>query len=434
MTAVALLSAWRLAHATTPLQELRWSLLLGASLAGAALAKNGFGLMVPGLTILGWFCWECRLPALLRWPWWAAAAICLLLAGGWLFALARQPAGGDLVGAVLRDNLVARLLPVQSHAAYDLGHRNSHWKYLVMIPLFVIPWTCALLAAVRWSSKASRQATPIRSAVRFCIASVVPSTVVLLLSYTSRDVYFSPALLCLPVLLALWFTTQSGSFTRSEQVLLRMTRLTAQVLAAMSAVVAIVVLALVRRPDAASIAVVVLLTMIGISATRLFRRASPESMHGIVTAIGMFLIVLGTLEALSFPTIDRAQNLRALVSMAAPQLRDGHVATYCADETIRATLDYALHLRLPNVCTNTDVAELLRDHGDEQLLVLLEPARSTQRVGQLFPAVASSREAENQRAGEQLVPAGLGLQQTVRWSAPGGRGYALYGRTHTHSG
>jgi hypothetical protein len=154
-------------------------------------------------------------------------------------------------------------------------------------------------------------------------------------------------------------------------------------------------------------------------------------MHGVVTAMGMFLMALGALEALIFPTIDRTQNLRALVTAAAPQLESGHVATYCADETIRATLDYALHLKLPNVCASADVEHLLREHGDEQLFVLLEPAKSRRRVGELFPAVAATRRAENQRAGEQpVVPAGLGLQPTVRWSAPGGRGYALYGRTH----
>lgn len=53
MTAVALLSTWRLVHAQTWQQQMAWAAALGTSLAAAFLAKNGFGLLVPGLTLAG---------------------------------------------------------------------------------------------------------------------------------------------------------------------------------------------------------------------------------------------------------------------------------------------------------------------------------------------------------------------------------------------
>lgn len=432
MTAAALLSGWRLAHAEGMRRQFVWSLLLGASLAGAFLAKNGFGLLVPGLTIAGWLIWERRLQQLLHWRWWVAAGWFALFAGAWLMALSDQPAGPALLHALLWDNLLARFLPVQSHAGYDLGHGSSHWKFLLLVPLYVIPWTFALLGAARWSIGSSRHATASTSGVRFCIASVVLSCIVLLLSRTARDVYFAPALLCVPVLLALWLTKPSEGFTRFERSLLNLTRRTLQTLAVLFSAVAALLLALTgtRAVSAAALgALVALIALISV-ATRLAMHASPRSAQGIVAATGMFLLALGTLEVLAFPVIDRTEDLGALVTAAESQLKSGRVVTYCGDETIRATLDHAIDLRLNDVCTTEAAGRLLRDHDDQQFLVLLPPPRSAQRIAELFPDLDTTRwQAKGPRAAQRIADlAGLGLQPRAHWSTPGGRRYALYGR------
>jgi 4-amino-4-deoxy-L-arabinose transferase-like glycosyltransferase len=435
MTAAALLSAWRLAHAETSRQEVGWSLLLGAALAGAFLAKSGFGLLVPALTMMGWLSWERRLQQLRRWRWWATAGWFALFAGGWLMALALQPGGREQVHALLWDNLVARFLPVHSNAVYELGHRSPHWTFLLLLPVYVVPWTFAMLGAARWGIDSLRRPAALTSAVRFCIASVVPSCIVLLLSRTARDIYFAPALLCLPVLLALWLTTRSDHFTDSEQSLLRWTRRTLEILAALIACAAAILLILTGIHNVPLAAFVALIAFVLVG-THLSLRATHRSLHGILAATEVFILAVGTFEVLAFPTIDRAENLGALVIEAAPKLKTGRVALYCGDETIRATLDYAIGLRLQNVCATEAAERLLRDHGDYQFLVELAPARSAQRIKELFPSLDTSRwKFGNPRTVKRVSDlAGLGLQPTARWSVPGGRKYALYGRAHPGAG
>jgi len=433
-TAVALLCAWRLTH-TTGRQELGWSLLLGVALAGSALAKNGAGLLVPGLTVLAWLAWERRLPQLLRWPWWVAAACVALLAGGWMSALARQPGGSEMLHSVLWDNLLARFLPVQSNAGYDLGHESSHWRFLSLLPVYVLPWTFAMFGAARWAFDSLRRRAEAASAVRFCIAAVAPSCLLLLLSRTARDVYFAPALLGAPVLMALWLTS-SDKFTTFEHALLRLTRRALQVLAVVAAVAATLVLVLTGIQMMSALAVLLLVAVMR-SATRLSLQATPRPAYGVVGAAGMFLVALGALELFVFPTIDRSQDLRRVVVAAAPQLERDHIAIYCGDETIRATLDYAIELRLPNVCTTEDAERLLSAHSDQQFLVMVPAAPAEQRMKELFPDVDWSRwmsKGKSPRPEREAVPAELGLHQTASWSAPGGRRYALYGRAASNNG
>jgi 4-amino-4-deoxy-L-arabinose transferase-like glycosyltransferase len=427
-TAAALLCTWRLARAGSWQQQLSWSVLLGASLAGAFLAKNGFGLLVPGLTIVAWFTWERRLLHLLRWPWWLAAGVFALFTGGWLLALGQQPGGGDLLHALLSDNLLARFLPVKSNASYDLGHRSSHWKFLLLLPIYVLPWTFAVLGASRWGVAHARRVTEMTSAVRFCLACVVPACLFLLVSRTARDIYFAPALLCMPVLLALWLTSQSDTFTGFERSLLRLTRYTMYVLAAVFGAVAVGVLLLTGIHEISIVAFVALIALV-IAGTRLSSRASPPAAHSVIAATGTFLLAFGTFEVVAFPTLNRAEDLDALGVAAGPQLRNGRVALYCGDETIRATLDYAVDLRPQNVCTKQAAQQLLQDHPDQQFLVLLAAPRSAQRMGELFPSLDTTRwESKAPRAVQRVTDlTDLGLQPTARWSSPGGRAYALYG-------
>lgn len=431
MTAVALLSAWRLAHAATLRQRLGWSVLLGVALAGAALAKNGFGLLVPVLTIVTWLAWERRLRELLRWPWWAAAGGCALLIGVWLIALAHRRGGSEMLRALLWDNLVARFLPVQSGAAYDLGHKSSHWKFL-LLPVYALPWTFAVVGAGRWSAHASGNVTKSTSAVRYCIASVVPACVVLLLSGTARDVYFAPSLLCVPVLLALWLTMRLGAFAGFERTALRLTRHTFLAFAILFAGAAALLLGAIGIHSISAVAIVVVIAFVLVG-TALSPRWNADPAHGLATAAGLFLAALAALELVAFQIIDRTENLDALFATAGPQLSKARVAVYCSDETTRATLDYVLGLRPPQICAREGAQQLLQEHEDQQFLVLLARPRSAQSMSELFPGVQMPASKSKHRRIPQRVSdlVSLGLQRVACWSVPGGRKYALYGRSPT---
>jgi 4-amino-4-deoxy-L-arabinose transferase-like glycosyltransferase len=427
LTALALLSGWRLAHADSLRRQLIWSLLFGISLAGGILAKNAFGLLVPVLTIVIWFVWERRLRDLVRWPWWVAAAACALLVGAWLLALANRPGGDELLRALLWDNVTARFLPVQSEAAYELGHQSSHWKFLLLLPMYVLPWTFAVLAAGRWGASAARHGTESRSGVRYCIAAVVPACIVLLISRTVRGIYFAPALLGVPVLLALWFTIRSGALSRSERTALRLSRYTLQALAKLFAGTATLLLVFVGIHTFAAVAAVTMTAFVFVGIA-LSLGANHGPTHGLTSATALYLAALAALELVAFPVIDRTENLGALFAAAGPRLARDRVATYCTDETTRATLDSVLELRLPDVCTIESARQLLRDHSDQQFLVLLAPPRSAQRFRELFPDVhlsrATSRPPRTSKGVSDL--ASLGLQPAACWSVPGGRKYALY--------
>jgi 4-amino-4-deoxy-L-arabinose transferase-like glycosyltransferase len=429
-TAVALLSGWRLAHADTRQRQLAWSLLFGSSLASALLAKNGFGLLVPTFATVTWLAWERQLHELRRWPWWVAAATCALVVGAWLVALTNRPGGGELLRTLLWDNLVTRLLPVQSRGAYDLGHESSHWKFLLLLPVYVLPWTFAMLGAGRWLREVVRHSNESGQAVRYCVSATVPACVVLLLSRTARGVYFAPALLCVPVLLALWLTERWGAFRPFEQTALRLTRYTLLMLVILFTIAATWLLVMVGVHSVVALTASALIAFVFIG-TALSLRASASPIHALVAATLLFFASLVALQLVAFPVLDRSQSIAALIAAAEPQLRDGRVAVYCGDETTRATLDYLLDLRPPQVCGDADARLLLSDHSDQRFLVLLAPPRTAQRFEELFPGAHLPGLRTKPPRGSRSVAdlARLGLQPIACWSVPGGRKYALYGRS-----
>ena len=427
-TALALLSAWRIANPTDS-RRLLWAVLLGVSLAGAFLAKNGFGLMVPGLAVVTWLAWERRLLREVRqWPWWVALGCFALLVGAWLIALANQPGGREFVRALLWDNLAARLLPVRSYASYDLGHESSHWNFLLLLPVFVIPWTFAMFSAARWSVRSSTATSESRSAVRFCIASVVPACIVLLLSRTARDVYFASTLLGMPVLLALWMTSVDAD-NKSKQRTLRFTRVAALTLAIVIALIVVAVLVF-AGVQPVPIAVAIAASAIILTAVRMHSRAATDEMRTVVASTGVFIASMSVFAAIAFPVIERVQDLAGLVATAEPQLKDSRFVLYCGDETTQATLDYVSELRPSSVCGVEDAQRLLSEHPDQRFLVLSSRARSAERIQKMFPAIDTSHWKHR---GRRSMPEAdelerLGLKPVASWEVPGGRGYALYGR------
>jgi len=362
MTAAALLSAWRLMHASAKPQQLGYGSMLGVSLAGAFLAKNGFGLLVPVLALLGWLAWERRLRCLLQWPLWAAAGWFALCVAPWLIALVNQPDGREHLHVLLWDNLVTRFLPVNANADYDLGHRGSGWKFLLRLPVYVIPWTLAWWAAGRWSVRVLRTPSQMRSAVRFCIAATLPACLALLISRTGRDIYFAPALLGGSALLALWLTACTDSFSRVDRLLLAVTERAMQVLVVLLVVATIGLIALLGF-DPFSFAVMLAFAASVLAGTYLARAGSDPALRSMIGTTGVFLVALGMFEVVVFPMIDGAENVGALVVRAEARLKSDRVALYCGDETIRATLDYAIGLRPQNVCKPSSVARLCSTTG-----------------------------------------------------------------------
>jgi hypothetical protein len=226
----------------------------------------------------------------------------------------------------------------------------------------VLPWTLAWWRAARWSFGELRsKASPLQSAIRFCISATLPTCIVLVLSRTARDVYFAPALIGGSLLTALWFAV------RTEEAKL-------------------------------------------------------------VAYAAILLLALAAFEVTLFPTIDRVENLASLVHQAKSRLRMDRVALYCGDETIRATLDYAAGLRLQNVCTPTQAAQLIAEHPGQEFLTALRAPSAAQIVRELFPQTHLQWHSKERPAPQAVIDLErLGLRRLAEWHVPGGRRYALYG-------
>ncbi|WP_161965632.1 ArnT family glycosyltransferase [Steroidobacter cummioxidans] len=426
-TAAALLSLWRLMQASSPSLQFAWAIAFGTSLAGAFLSKNGVGLLVPGATLLVWLAWERRLGALLRWPVLVAAGWFCLCVGPWLIALLRSPEGSTHLSTLLWDNLVARFLPVESNSDYDLGHRSSHWEFLLSLPVYVLPWTVAWWAAGRWGVRTLRsQSSPtLRSATRFCLAATVPACIVFLLSRTARGVYFGPALIGGALLVAAWLTIPSEQLTSAEQTMHRWTRRTLYALAILLAGLSLVLLAFAGLGTTAVLLLIVAALCI-IAASNAIRQLLDPLQRSIAGAASAFILALVCLEAVAFPVFDRSQDLGRLLSQAAPQLPAA--ALYCGDETTRAVLDTRTGLRLPGVCGADSARALLAREPNQKFLVLLKRPSTKIRLRELFPATGHGTEPQRPPSGPNAAALSqLGLQPLAQWTLPGGRAYALYG-------
>jgi hypothetical protein len=101
-------------------------------------------------------------------------------------------------------NLVGRAVAIDAPQAYSYstGHANSPAKYLLELPMYLLPWTFIALAAVRRAWTRVRE--PDGTAWRLAAGAIVPATALLSLAATARGVYYTPPLLGFALLVGLY--------------------------------------------------------------------------------------------------------------------------------------------------------------------------------------------------------------------------------------
>jgi len=162
---------------------------------------------VPALALITLVVWERRWSELRRWELYAG----LLLQGAHHLPVA---AGGSRAPSMVRrrsgpsfwNNVVGRFTQVAAPAALDYtsGHRNTPGKYLLELPLYLLPWTFVVAAALCRAWSRVRAAGLAGTAWRFAVASSLPFLALLSVAATARDIYAAPALLGFGVLTGLW--------------------------------------------------------------------------------------------------------------------------------------------------------------------------------------------------------------------------------------
>src|SRR5207237_380561 len=142
--------------------------LFGDSAAAARVpnllyaAITALAVGVPALALGTLVVWERRWSELRRWELYAGLVLQGLIIGPWVLAVARTGHGAEALRALFWNNVVGRFTQVAAPAALDYtsGHRNTAGKYLLELPLYLLPWTFAVAAALCRAWNRVREAAP----------------------------------------------------------------------------------------------------------------------------------------------------------------------------------------------------------------------------------------------------------------------------------
>ena len=223
--ALALLGIELGVTATRSRARLGGYLVLHAGLAVAFFAKGFAGWMVPGLTFATVLVLERRWRELGRWELWAGAALVLALIGAWVLRVAQLPGGAQLLRVLFWYNLAGRALALDAPAEYLYagGHLNWPGKYLLELPLYLLPWSPLAVAAARRAWRRARTAGAAGTAWRIAVGAIVPATLLLSLAATARGVYYGPPALGFALLIGLYVAEAGTALDRFDRACWRLT-------------------------------------------------------------------------------------------------------------------------------------------------------------------------------------------------------------------
>jgi len=438
--ALALLGAWRGYRAAAGVAKAAGYALMHLGAAVGFMAKSAPGWLVPALALLTLIAWERRWQELRRWELYVGFLIQALIIAPWLLAVAHEAHAGETLRALFWHNLVGRFTKVAAPAALDYtsGHRNSPGKYLLELPLYLLPWTLLVAAALVRAWRRVRGVAPESTAWRFAICASVPFLALLSFAATARDVYAAPALLGFGLLVGLWAHDARNSAGRLDRLVVRSTRwllaLIAWTLA--GALVVFTAAGAVPWPAGATAALAVVGSMHGalLLAARAERSGNVEQSLGWIYSGYAVALCLAAFVAL--PIIDRWQDLPALARRIHADTAQQRLALLNPDETTIAMLDFRLNTPF-TILTTVDaggaevsaqqtVAGWFEHEGPAARVLVLLPGHAagavTQWLGRFLPGAPADDDGV---AGALLASDTATLVQ--RYELPQGRRYALLG-------
>ena len=439
--ALALLGAWHGYRAPPGKAKAAGYTLMHLGAAVGFMAKSAPGWLVPGLALLTLIAWERRWSELRRWELYAGLALQALIIGPWVLTVTRTAHGREALLTLFWHNVVGRFTRVASPAALDYtsGHHNSPGKYFLELPLYLLPWTLLVLAAVVRAWTHARLPRPTGTAWRFALAASVPFLILLSFAATARDVYAAPALLGLGLLAGLWLHAAQEAPTTLDRWLVRLTRwligaiawaLAGAVLVLGAAGVAPRLLAM-----AGAVATLAAAHTALVCAARAQRRNDlPQSLGWSYTGYAA-AFCLAALVAV--PVIDRWQDLPTLARRIHADTLHEPLALLDPDETTIAMLDHGLRtpFTILTSAASSETAHAIapeqlvstwfQAHGrDARVLVLLPghaAGRLTNRLARFHPVAAPG----DGIAGDLIASGAATLE--ARYELPQGRRYALLG-------
>jgi 4-amino-4-deoxy-L-arabinose transferase len=343
-SAIALLGAWS-GYTSAP----GWRKAAGYTLMhlGAAIgfmAKSAPGWLVPGLALATVIAWERRWSELRRWELYAGLVLQVLLIGPWVLTVAYTPMGAQALRALFWNNIMGRFTHVAAPPALDYtsGHHNWAGKYLLELPIYLLPWTLIAVAALVRAGTELRGASTAASAWRFALAACIPFLVLLSVAATARDVYAAPALIGFGLLAGLWLQCAQHAPGRLDRILLRLSRYLVLALAwALAAAMVVLARAGASPPFQSWLAAALIVT-----AAHLAMYLAARAQHANTLPLSVGWTYAGYAAALVIallvaePVIDRWQDLPQLVREIRFDTTQQPFALLDPDETTIAMLDH----------------------------------------------------------------------------------------------
>jgi 4-amino-4-deoxy-L-arabinose transferase-like glycosyltransferase len=433
-SALALLGAWRGYSAPAGARKAAGYTLMHLGAAIGFMAKSAPGWVVPALALITLMVWERRWSELRRWELYAGLALQGLIIGPWVLAVARTEYGADALRALFWNNVVGRFTQVAAPAAldYTTGHHNTAGKYLFELPLYLLPWTFAVAAALCRAWTRVREAGDSATAWRFAVASSLPFLVLLSVAATARDIYAAPALLGLAVLTGLWAGDAQLSPTRLDQLAVTATRVLAGALGG----VLVAALALLFASGAGAPFACLAAALAAAISTLTALMLAAQSQHRGDLQRSLAWTYTGYTAALCFtalaalPVIDRWQDLPGLARRIHADCARQTLALLDPDETTVAMLDHGFDARLTILTTNADappgaVSGWFSAHGREARVLVLMPGHAP---GPLTPWLERFHVHAPEGDGIAGRLAASGTATLLRrYELPQGRRYALLG-------
>ena len=438
-SALALLGAWRGYTAAPGGAKAAGYALMHLGAAVGFMAKSAPGWLVPALALLALIFWERRWQELRRWELYAGFLLQALIIGPWLLAVARQPHATETLSALFWHNLVGRFTRVAAPAALDYtsGHHNSPGKYLRELPLYLLPWTLLVAAALVRAWRHTHRVTPAGAAWRFALCASVPFLVLLSFAATARDVYAAPALLGFGLLVGLWAHDARSSACRIDWLAVRgsgwLVALIAWALAGALGVFAAAGAVPWAESAVAALAVVGSVHGALLLAARAGRTDDVQQSLGWIYSGYAAALCVAAIVVL--PVIDRWQDLPGLACRIHADTAHERLALLDPDETTIAMLDFRLQTPFTILSTADAggpgskqqlVADWFRDEGPAaRVLVLLPghaPGNVTLWLGRFLPRAP----ADGDGVAAALIASGTAVL-VQRYELPQGRRYALLG-------
>ena len=433
-SALALLGAWRGYRASAGRHKAAGYTLMHLGAAIGFMAKSAPGWLVPALALGTLVVWERRWSELRRWELYAGLALQGLIIGPWVLAVARTGHGAEALRALFWNNVVGRFTQVAAPAALDYtsGHRNTAGKYLLELPLYLLPWTFAVAAALCRAWNRVREAAPSATAWRFAIAASLPFLALLSVAATARDIYAAPALLGLAVLTGLWACEGQRAPTRLDQLAVAATRVLAGTLGG----VLVAALGLLFASGAGAPFACLAAALAAATSTLAGLALGTQSQRRGDLQRSLAWTYTGYAAALCFtalavlPIIDRWQDLPGLARRIHADCARQSLALLDPDETTIAMLDHGFDAGFSILTSNAQaprgaVSGWFRAHGREARVLILIPGHAPGPLTRWLERWHAHEPGGDGVAGALAASGTATLLR--RYELPQGRRYALLG-------